>query len=291
MSRSKRIEYPGAVYHVTTRGDNREPIFINDYDRREYLRLLTRAKREHRIKLYGYCLMSNHTHLCLQTEDVPLSKVMHSLNHLYALYFNQRHGRVGHLFQERYFAKLCLDDKYLLTMLAYIDWNPVNGGLVSDPKDYPWSSHHEYLGQSDGIADMQFVRDMLINTQASSSDAYRSFVMGVGAEKTGVSVESWSDVAYKGHIERLCQRAAVLVRKHLDVTWEEIIGSQRGPLQAEARAVVAYLLVHRGGLTISEAAQAIAKVPSTFTKALSRPGLDERMAKEYQLLLTEFQEK
>ncbi len=288
MSRSPRVEFPGAVYHVTTRGDNRELIFIDDYDRREYLRLLSRAKKEQGTKLFGYCLMSNHTHLCLQVDNVPLSKVMHSLNHLYALYFNQRHDRVGHLFQERYFAKVCLDDQYLLTMLAYIDWNPVHGGIVSDPQDYLWSSHREYIGRGDGIADLEFVHAMFSNAKAGKTDAYREFIQGIGAEKTGTSVEGWAEKAHAGHVERLSQRAAALIRKHFGVTWEEITGNQRGPLRAEARAIAAYLLVRKGGLAPIEVAHAMHKTPAAVTIGLSRPGLSERMEREYQLLLTEF---
>lgn len=288
MARSPRIEYPGAVYHVTTRGDNREIIFVDDYDRREYLRLLRRAKKEQGIKLFGYCLMGNHTHLCLQVQNIPLSKVMHSLNHLYALYFNQRHGRVGHLFQERYFAKVCLDDQYLLTMMAYIDWNPVHGGIVDDPQDYPWSSHRQYVGLGEGIADLDFVRAMFADAKVGSADAYRQFILGVGAEKTDTDVEGWAEQAHTGRVERLCQKAASLIRKHFGVTWDEITSDQRGPLRAEARAIVSYLLVHKGGLTNTEVARALGKTPAAVTIGLARPGLAERMKTEYQLLLTEF---
>jgi REP element-mobilizing transposase RayT len=140
MPRKPRIHFAGAIYHVMARGVDRRPIFVDDHDRKRFLDQMRRYERELGAQILAYCLMGNHFHLAVKVAASTLGAFMQRLTGGYAATFNHRHGRVGHLFESRYKDKLCLDDRYLLTLIHYIHMNPVRAGLVSVPGDWPWSS-------------------------------------------------------------------------------------------------------------------------------------------------------
>jgi REP element-mobilizing transposase RayT len=141
MPRRRRIHYEGAIYHAMARGVEGRQIFIDDQDRRRFLNEMRRFERESNAQILAYCLMGNHFHLAIRVSSVPLGSYMQRLTGGYAGGFNHRHDRVGHLFQSRHQAKLCLDDSYLMTVIHYIHMNPVRAGLVSEPGAWPWSSY------------------------------------------------------------------------------------------------------------------------------------------------------
>lgn len=147
MTGKHRIEFPGALCHVFSRGNNKGDIFLDDKDYNVFLKKLREVQEEKPFYLYGYCLMPNHFHLLLGTIDEPLSKIMQMLLRYYALYFNSRYEKVGHLFQSRYKSIICENERYLFKLLQYIHINPVEAGLVKDINDYKWSSHQYYIGQ------------------------------------------------------------------------------------------------------------------------------------------------
>lgn len=146
MSRPLRIEFPGAAYHVTARGDRREPIYHDDRDRRAFVELLGQAMERFDAAILAYCLMGNHYHLVLQTREANLSRLMRHLNGVYTQRFNRRHDLAGHLLQGRYKAILVDRDAYLLSLCRYVERNPVAAGLVGDPVAWPWSSCRAHLG-------------------------------------------------------------------------------------------------------------------------------------------------
>lgn len=148
MARQPRIEYPGALYHVISRGIERRNLFRDQADHERYLGLLEKSVARFGFRLYAYCLMSNHVHLAVETGRLPLSRIMRSINTTYASYFNVRHQRSGYLFQGRYKAFLVDADGYLLSLIRYIHENPVKAGIVSATKDYRWSSHLSYFHQT-----------------------------------------------------------------------------------------------------------------------------------------------
>lgn len=147
MPKRKRVWYPGAVYHIMSRGNRRTKIFRDESDYRVYLKILDRTGFECRFQLYSYCLMPNHIHLQLETGEVEIWEIMRRINRGYACYFNRRHNLVGHLFQGRYKSKLIQDSLYNLQVNRYIHLNPVKAGLVKSPADYAWSSYSCYLSQ------------------------------------------------------------------------------------------------------------------------------------------------
>lgn len=148
MSRPLRLEFPGAVYHVTSRGNARADIFLNDADRAAFLSLLAETVERWNWLCHGYCLMSNHYHLLIETPEGNLSRGMRHVNGVYTQRFNRGHGRVGHLLQGRFTSVLVDKDVYLLELCRYIVLNPVRAGIVNTPEAYSWSSFRATAGLS-----------------------------------------------------------------------------------------------------------------------------------------------
>ncbi|MES2321358.1 MAG: transposase [Pseudomonadota bacterium] len=142
MSRPIRLQFPGALYHVTARGNRRAPIFHDEKDRRAWIGILRDTCVQFHLELHAYCQMTNHFHLMLETPEGNLSRCMHALNGEYARYFNRRYKTVGHLFQGRFHAVLVQKDSYLLELTRYILLNPVRAGITREPDEWMWSSYH-----------------------------------------------------------------------------------------------------------------------------------------------------
>lgn len=145
MARPLRIEFPGAVYHVTARGDRREPIVVNDEDRRALLDVVAHALSRFDGEMLAYCLMGNHYHFVLHTRQANLSRLMRQINGVYTQTFNRRHNKVGHLFQGRFKAILVDREAYLLEVCRYVELNPVRAQIVKKPQAWPWSSYRAHV--------------------------------------------------------------------------------------------------------------------------------------------------
>ena len=149
MARPLRIEFPGAVYHVTSRGDRREPIFIDDEDRRSMLAIVEQTMDRFDAQVLAYCLMGNHYHFVLHTRQANLSRLMRHLDGVTTQAFNRRHGKVGHLFQGRFKAILVDREAYLLEVCRYVELNPVRAGIVDEPGAWPWSSYRAHVARAE----------------------------------------------------------------------------------------------------------------------------------------------
>jgi putative transposase len=146
MARPLRIEYPGAVYHVTARGNARRDIYRDDDDRRAFLDTLARAVQRMGWRCHAYCLMENHYHLVVETPQGNLSRGMRQLNGVYAQDFNRRYRSIGHVFQGRFCGVLVDRDAYLVELSRYVVLNPVRGGIVRRAGDWEWSSYRATAG-------------------------------------------------------------------------------------------------------------------------------------------------
>ena len=144
MARSLRIQYPHAFYHVTSRGNERNPVFLSQRDREKFLSYLESATERYGAIVHVYCLMDNHYHLLLETPFGNLSQIMHHINGAYTTYFNTKRSRSGHLFQGRYKAILLDADEYAKELSRYIHLNPVRAGIVETPDNFEWSSFRYY---------------------------------------------------------------------------------------------------------------------------------------------------
>jgi putative transposase len=148
MARPLRIEFAGAVYHVSTRGNARQTVFIHEKDYSNFLHILGDVTERFNWCIYSYCLMSNHYHLIIETPDGNLSKGMRQLNGVYTQKVNYWHSRTGHLFQGRYKAIVVDKQNYLLEVCRYVVLNPVRASMVGAPEDWHWSSYRSMAGYS-----------------------------------------------------------------------------------------------------------------------------------------------
>ena len=147
MARPLRIEFPGAVYHVTSRGDRRNPVFVDDTDRSAFLALLGRMVERLDAQVLAYCLLRDHYQLVLYTRRANLSLLMRQLNGVYTQDFNRRHGKAGPVFQGRFKAILVDREAYLLELCRHVDLTPVRAGMVAQPGDWLWSSCLAHTGR------------------------------------------------------------------------------------------------------------------------------------------------
>jgi REP element-mobilizing transposase RayT len=144
MARPLRIQLPGAFHHITSRGNERSPVFLSQRDREKFLSYLESASERYKAVIHVYCLMDNHYHLLLETPAGNLSQIMHHINGAYTTFFNTKRSRSGHLFQGRYKAILIEVDEYAKELSRYIHLNPVRAGMVGKPEEYEWSSYRHY---------------------------------------------------------------------------------------------------------------------------------------------------
>ncbi len=146
MARPLRIEYPGAVYHITARGNGRQAIFHDDRDYLKFLEIFVKTQERYNWLCHAYCLMGNHYHLMIETPEANISKGMPRLNAAFSRAHHKRHETVGHLFQGRFKGIVVDRESYLLELARYVVLNPVRAGLVARPEDWPWSSYRATVG-------------------------------------------------------------------------------------------------------------------------------------------------
>ncbi len=146
MGRALRVQPVGGFVHLTTRGVRREPIFVDEADRRMFIAFLAQTVHRCRWTCLAYCLMTNHFHLLISLSAPSLSNGMHRLNGLYARRFNERHGHTGHVFEARFSSRVIESDEHLLEAIRYVVLNPVRVGECNDPGEWPWSSFRATAG-------------------------------------------------------------------------------------------------------------------------------------------------
>lgn len=183
MTRPLRLEFPGALYHVTSRGDHLEAIYRDDIDRVAWLDILALVCRRFNFVIHAYCEMTNHYHVVIETVEGNLSQGMRQLNGLYTQHFNRRHRLVGHLFQGRYKAILVQKESYLLELMRYVVLNPLRARMVHTPQEWPWSSHRYLMGvcEAPDWFDTEWLLEQFGPTPSEAAQRYHQFVMnGVG---------------------------------------------------------------------------------------------------------------
>ena len=180
MARPLRVQFPGAFYHVTSRGNERKPIFRNDRDRQKFLSYLESAYERYGARIHIYCLMENHYHLLLETPRGNLSQILHHVNGAYTTYYNVKRRRSGHLFQGRYRALLVEMESYGQELSRYIHLNPFRAALVEAPEDYPWSSYRVYIGlkRKPSWLETRLILSYFSSQERVAQRKYREFVEG-----------------------------------------------------------------------------------------------------------------
>jgi len=178
MTRSLRLSFENAFYHITARGNRREKIFYSDRDKEIFLKKLKEILIKYSMICQAYCLMDNHYHLFIKTTQPNLSKGIHYLNSSYANWFRNKHQIIGPLFQGRFKSILVGADNYALILSAYIHLNPLRAGIVRQLEDYPWSSYLDYLNlKKSNISDPSFILNLIDNNTFNSIKKYREYVI------------------------------------------------------------------------------------------------------------------
>jgi len=156
MPRAARITEENGCYHIITRGNQKQSVFMDERDYAKYLDILLKYKKYYKFKLYCFCLMPNHVHIIIEVKNPSmLNKIMRGLNLSYTLYFNFKYKKVGHLWQDRFKSKMIQKDYYLLECINYIESNPLRASLTSRIAEYPWSSYL-YRMSNNSILDSLF---------------------------------------------------------------------------------------------------------------------------------------
>jgi len=185
MARPLRIEFPGAVYHVTSRGNAKQAIFLQNEDRHEFLEVLSTVIERFNWLCHAYCLMLNHYHLMIETPEGNLSRGMRQLNGVYTQVFNHRHKRVGHLFQGRYKAILVEKDAHLLSLCRYVVFNPLRAGMVKRPEEWKWSSYKATIGEvkRPSFLTIEWILSQFGRKKTEAMEKYKKYALeGIGAD-------------------------------------------------------------------------------------------------------------
>ena len=184
MSRKKRLWYPGATYHVMSRGNRRTTLYKDQSDFLRFLECIEMAKKTYNFKIHSLCLMTNHFHMSIETGEVELWRIMQKILHPYSMDFNHRYHFTGHLFESRYNACIIEDERYFLEVSRYIHLNPVKAAMVSDPLAYEYSSYRQFVLLDDEktkesekmIEDLVDTSRVLSAFMGNSREQYRLFV-------------------------------------------------------------------------------------------------------------------
>ena len=205
MARPLRIEYDGAVYHVTSRGNERKSIFKDDEDRMFFLDILKKVNDKYNLLCHAYCLMNNHYHLVIETPDGNLSKGMKQINGVYTQTYNKRHNRVGHIFQGRYKAILIQKESHLLEVSRYVVLNPVRATAVKHPEEWKWSSYRGTAGNDNPhpCLTTDWLLGQFGSKKRQSEKKYSEFVTaGIDEEKIWKDVRGQSILGEDDFVEK-----------------------------------------------------------------------------------------
>ena len=289
MARKPRVYYPGAVYHVTLRGNAGQAIFFDNRDRTRFYLLLQEGIERFRHRIHAFCLMSNHVHLAIQVADIPLSRIIQNLSFRYTKWINWRQSRSGHLFQGRYKAVLVDADAYLLELTRYVHLNPVRAGIVKEPEDYPWSGHRAYLGREViPWLTTDWVLSQFSRRVSSARKAYGRFIQdgkkgsywkeyhaGSGADSRILGDDEFIDRVLEKEEKKPRRRVGLdrIIRevcKTFSLKEGELLVSGRDHRLSKVRGMAAWLVMEYGIGTLGELSRRTGRDVTTLSSAAKR---------------------
>ena len=224
MPRNLRIKSITGTYHVMIRGVNKRNIFIDDEDREKILQLISYYKNKYDIKIYAYCLMDNHVHLLLK-DKVNIDRYMQCIQTVYALYFNKKYKRIGHLFQDRFKSIPIENKKYLLECVRYIHQNPVKANIATINK-YKWSSYNEYI-KKEKIVETKIVLELFGKNKKNAIDSYITYmnIINYKSELKNIIIEDkLDDIEAINFIEKLYCVKMSEIKNYNRIDRNEILG-------------------------------------------------------------------
>jgi putative transposase len=256
MPRHARLDTPGALHHIMVRGINKEDIFIDDTDRRDFLRRLGETIIDDKSVIYAWALMGNHIHLLVRSGIKGIGSVMRRVLTGYAVSFNKRHQRTGHLFENRYKSILCEEEPYLLALVRYIHLNPLRAGIIKDlPSldNYPWSGHKAVIGKTYySWMDTDYLLRQFTQIKKNAIKVYRDFI------KEGITLGHQPNLVGGGLIRTLGGWSQVVSMRRSGVpikTDDRMLGSSafvQSILKEAEKRHLRHLKVHPSGRTMSD---------------------------------------
>lgn len=288
--RSKRINIPGAFYHVMLRGIEGRPIFVTDQDRCKLCIYIQEAFERFGGQIHAFCFMTNHIHLIVRSSTQPLSAPMHRIASRYASYFNRTHERRGYLFQDRFKAILTQEELYLKRLVRYVHLNPVRAMLVDKPSSYKWSSHNVYLGKDQVLwVEQGYVLSKFGETVSTARQNLENYVFEDACEDMDIDFDRGThegiilgDDNYFEHIwkqfEELPQipqdiTAHEVVQKVsavLEIPIEEFHGSQRNRVAVRARGLAAFIVREIPSISLKDLSVIIGRDSSALGRAANQ---------------------
>lgn len=273
MARPLRLEYSGALYHVTSRGDRLEAIFLDDEDRHEWLKILADVCERFNWIVHAYCQMTNHFHLLVETAEGNLSAGMRRLNGIYTQKFNFRHKLVGHLFQGRYKAILVQKESHLLELSRYVMLNPVRARMVEAPEDWPWSSYLACINDtfSSSWLDTNWLLSQFGECRSQARDSFQLFVLeGLGLNSPLLATqhqlllgdENFIEKHQSGNNHEKLRNVSLTHRRTLALSLETYQEKYKNQREAMVQAY------NSGAYTMSQIASYFGVHPITVSRAL-----------------------
>lgn len=292
MPRRPRLHVPGGFYHVTLRGNHRQPIFFTSADRTALNALVSDALDRFAARLHAYCWMPNHIHMLIQVGDVPLGRIVHRVASRHARRVQAGLKTTGHLFEARHHALLADEDAYLLELVRYIHLNPVRANLVADPAEHEWSSHREYLGMRDSPwVTTDFALRMFAANLRAARSAYLRFIrdgLATGGND-GLVAACRSEPRVLGDDRFLSRIVPEVVKprarmtldelildccNQLEMTPEDVRSTSRTRRLTRARAWIARRASEGRIASMSAVARALGRDESTLRELLKRHTLE-----------------
>lgn len=280
MARPLRVEFDGALYHVTSRGNARADIFDDDQDRQAFLETLGKVVTRFHWLCHAYCLMDNHYHLVLETPEGNLSKGMRQLNGIYTQAYNRRHRRVGHVLQGRYKAVLIQKDSHLLEVTRYVVLNPVRAQAVQSAKQWRWSSYRATarMEESPPWLTVDWVLSQFAHRRSTAVTHYRGFVReGVGQPSIWKDVQGQTLLGESDFVERLrgylrgSEAMKEIPRRQRYVGRPTLQQVFAGKLNRARRDTLIVRAVERHGYSQREVADVVGLHYSTVSRVANRP--------------------
>jgi len=283
VARPLRIEFPGAVYHITSRGNARQKIFFDEKDYASFLEVLCLAVERFNWQLHAYCLMSNHYHILIETPEGNLSRGMRQINGVYTQQFNRRHTRVGHVFQGRYKAIIVDKDAYLLELCRYVVLNPIRAHIVEKPEEWKWSSYRSTVGNRKGNSCLttDWILLQFGNERKEAIKRYKGFVRaGVKEDSLLKKVRGQMFLGEDNFIEKLrgfirgkeTLKEIPRVQRYITrPSLEKMFRGKRVKDKTVYRAHVTY------GYTLKEIAEYLGVHYTTISRAVKRVEDEKRM--------------
>ncbi len=280
MARPLRIQFPGALYHITARGNAKQNIFLNKDDFNDFLTILCKVSKRYHLLLHCYCLMHNHYHLLLETPEGNLSQGIRQLNGTYTQHINKKYQTVGHLLQGRFKSILVEKENYLLALSRYIALNPLRANLVEDPKNWPYSSYPQAIGVAKKIHCLfpDWILSQFGPDKKSAQISYQDFVLsGIHTESPLKQVKGQIFLGseyFLAKMEKFMEqkRQTEIPRKQLYAlrpSLEKIFQTN------DKREIIIYQASQKYGYTLKEIGQYLGLHYTTISKTIKKVGSEE----------------